>query len=209
MYRLFSYRLFLSRLFPYHFPSSYPVSEYDGIIIGSGHNSLVLQAYACRAGLNVICLERRDIAGGGLATMEDPRYPGFLHNTHSFYHRAITDMPWYKDLELDRHGARYLEPELNVAMLLQDGSALEWWTDFEKTVSSFQRFSEKDAASLRRWRDDFLPIVRDILGPEAQAPPLPTEEREALLKSTPEGRLLLDVSRRCSEWLQTRSDTGQ
>ena len=84
------------------------MSEYDGIIIGSGHNSLVLQAYACRAGLNVICLERRDIAGGGLATMEDPRYPGFLHNTHSFYHRAITDMPWYRDLELDRHGARYL-----------------------------------------------------------------------------------------------------
>jgi len=57
---------------------------YDGIIIGSGHNSLVLQAYLCRAGLDILCIERRSIAGGGLATMEDPKHPGFLHNTHSF-----------------------------------------------------------------------------------------------------------------------------
>jgi len=169
--------------------------QHDGIIVGSGHNSLVLQATLCKAGLDVVCLERRDIAGGGLATMEDPRYPGFLHNTHSFYHRAITDMPWYNDLELDRHGARYIEPELNVVLLLKDGSALEWWTDFERTAASFEQFSSKDADTLRRWRDDFQPIVRNILGPEAQAPPLPPDERQALLEATPEGRMLLEVSR--------------
>ena len=75
---------------------------YDGIILGSGHNSLVLQAYLCKAGLKVLCLERRDIAGGGLTTMEDPKHPGFLHNTHSFYHRALNQMPWYRDLELGK-----------------------------------------------------------------------------------------------------------
>jgi len=31
---------------------------YDGIILGAGHNSLVLQAYLCKAGLRVLCLER-------------------------------------------------------------------------------------------------------------------------------------------------------
>ena len=68
----------------------------------AGHNSLVLQAYLCKAGLKVLCLERRDTPGGGLTTLEDPRHPGFLHNTHSFYHRALTRMPWYGDLELER-----------------------------------------------------------------------------------------------------------
>ena len=34
---------------------------YDGIILGSGHNSLVLQAYLGRAGLKVLCLERRHV----------------------------------------------------------------------------------------------------------------------------------------------------
>src|SRR6185295_7985728 len=124
------------------------LKAYDGIILGAGHNSLVLQAYLGRAGLKVLCLERNDVAGGGLTTVEDPRLPGFLHNTHSFYHRALNRMPWYADLELARHGATYLEPELNVALVLKNGEALEWWTDFEKTAESFSQFSRQDAANL-------------------------------------------------------------
>ena len=61
---------------------------YDGVLIGAGHNALVLQAYLGRAGLKTVCLERPSVAGGGLSTVEDPRHPGFLHNTHSFYHRG-------------------------------------------------------------------------------------------------------------------------
>lgn len=170
------------------------MSEYDGIILGAGHNSLVLQAYLGRAGLKVLCVEPRDVAGGGLATMEDPRHPGFLHNTHSFFHRAIVQMPWYRDLELARHGARYLQPELNVALVLRDGAVLEWWTDFEKTAESFAAFSKKDAATLRRWRDEFIPIIEKILIPEGLSPPLPAERRRELLGRNPLGRRLLDVS---------------
>ena len=92
---------------------------YDGIILGAGHNGLILQAYLGKAGLKVLALERKDVAGGGLATLEDPRHPGFLHNTHAFFQRAITTMPWYADLELERHGAHYIEPELNVALLTE------------------------------------------------------------------------------------------
>ena len=80
--------------------------DYDGLILGAGHNALVLQAYLCRAGLKVACIERRKVAGGGLTSEEHS--PGFLHNTHSFYHRALTQMPWYRDLELERRGARYI-----------------------------------------------------------------------------------------------------
>lgn len=167
---------------------------YDGIILGSGHNSLVLQAYLGRAGLKVLCLERRHVAGGGLSTEEDPRHPGFLHNTHSFYHRALDRMPWYRDLQLKQHGAVYLEPELNVALILRNGDTLEWWTDFEKTAASFGRFSSKDEAALRRWRGDFVPIVERILIPESQSPPIPIDRRRDLLQRSAEGRLLLDVS---------------
>ena len=170
------------------------MTTYDGIVIGGGHNGLVLQAYAARAGLSVLCIERRDVVGGGLATMEDPRHPGFRHNTHSFFHRATTHMPWYRDLELDRHGARYIEPELNVSLLLKDGRSLQWWTDFERTRASFAEMSARDAATLARWHEDFQPIVQNILVPESMAPPLPPDERRRLLERSPEGRLLLEVS---------------
>jgi phytoene dehydrogenase-like protein len=167
---------------------------YDGIILGAGHNGLILQAYLGKAGLKTLTLERKAVAGGGLATLEDPRHPGFLHNTHAFFQRAITTMPWYADLELERHGAQYIEPELNVALITRDNRALEWWTDIERTIASFETFSKRDAETLRRWHTHFVPIVRDILIPEGRSPPLPPEERAARLKRTAAGRHLMEVS---------------
>jgi phytoene dehydrogenase-like protein len=82
--------------------------EYDGIRLGAGHNCLILQAYLGLAGLRTICLERRQDADGGLCTIEDPRYPEFLHNTHSFFHRAIRQMPWFHDPDLEKRGAHYI-----------------------------------------------------------------------------------------------------
>ena len=168
--------------------------QYDGIILGTGHNALVLLAYLARSGLRVLGVERSEVIGGGLATEENPRFPGFFHNTHSFFHRALTAMPWYRDLELERHGAKYIEPDLNVALILPDGRALEWWTAQEKTIDSFAEFSRKDAESLRRWIDEFRPIVERILRPEAQSPPLSPQRRYKLLSRSRLGRRLLSVA---------------
>lgn len=167
---------------------------YDGIILGGGHNSLILQAYLAKAGLDVLTVERRAVVGGGASTMEDPSFPGFLHNTHAFFQRAITAMPWYADLELERHGAVYIEPELNVVLLTKDGRALEWWTDFRKTVESFAQFSKRDAETLVRWHEEFVPVVQNILAWEGRSPPLPPDERVALLQRSAAGRRLLEVS---------------
>ena len=166
-------------------------AEYDGIILGTGHNALVLQAYLSRAGLRVLSLDRASVAGGGLATVDNPRLPGFRHNTHSFFHRAITMMPWYRDLELKRHGAVYIEPELNVAMILPDGRSLEWWVDFDKTIDSFAEFSKRDAATLRRWVDEFRPIVEQIILPEVQSPPLPPQRRTRAVAAIAPGPAVL------------------
>ena len=73
---------------------------FDGIILGTGHNALILQAYLARCGLRTLSVDRAPIPGGGLMTIDNPRLPGFRHNPHSFFHRALTAMPWYRDLEL-------------------------------------------------------------------------------------------------------------
>jgi phytoene dehydrogenase-like protein len=170
--------------------------DYDGIILGTGHNALVLQAYLARSGLRVLSIDRAAEPGGGLTTEPNPELPGFRHNTHSFFHRAVTAMPWYRDLELERHGARYVEPELNVALILPDGRSLQWWTDLDRTAASFAEFSRRDAEALRRWAEDFQPIVERVLIPEAQSPPLPPERRRELLGRSALGRRLLAVAER-------------
>jgi len=166
----------------------------DGIILGTGHSALILQAYLSRCGLRTLALDRAAIPGGGLMTIDNPRLPGFRHNPHSFFHRAVTAMPWYRDLELERHGARYLEPKLNAAMILPDGRALEWWTDLDRTVASCAAFSRRDAEALRRFAEEFKPIVEGILLPEAQAPPLEPGLRRTLLERSALGRRLLEIS---------------
>src|SRR5256884_1186067 len=156
--------------------------EYDGIILGTGHNSLVLQAYMARSGLRVLAVDRAPAPGGGLATIENPRAPGFRHNTHSFFHRALTSMPWYRDLELERHGARYIEPELNVALILSEGRSLEWRTHFGKTAESLGEFSKREAATLRRGVGDVRPLRERIVIPDGQSPSFPSEHRRGLLR---------------------------
>src|SRR6476659_660125 len=155
---------------------------------------MILQAYLGKAGMKVLAIDRKPVTGGGLSTLEDPRHPGFLHNTHALFQRAITAMPWYADLDLERHGAHYIEPELNVALLTKDGGVLGWWTDIERTVRSFEQFSRKDADTLRRWQHEFVPIVQNILAWEAKSPPLPPGERRRLLERSAAGRRLLEVS---------------
>src|SRR5216117_1895513 len=167
---------------------------FDGLILGAGHNALVLQAYLSRCGLRTLSVDRAAIPGGGLMTIDNPRLPGFRHNPHSFFHRGLTAMPWYRDLELEHHGVRYLEPQLNVAMILRDDRVLEWWTDIDRTVASCAEFSRRDAEALRRLAEEFKPIVDKILRPEAQSPPLEPGLRRGLLERSALGRRLLEVS---------------
>lgn len=123
------------------------MAGYDCVLLGAGHNSLILQAYLGRAGLRTVCLERLSAAGGELCTTESESLLSFLRNTHSFFHRGVTGMPWYHDLELERRVAEYIEPKLNAAMLLPGGDALECWTQSERTDESFARFSRQAARS--------------------------------------------------------------
>lgn len=170
------------------------LDAYDGIILGAGHNGLIAQAYLCKAGLKVLSVDRRSVTGGGLATEEDPAFPGYRHNTHAVFCRAVTSMPWYRDLELERHGLTMIEPEMNVALMTKDDDVLQWWTNFDKTYESVARFSRKDADTLKRWYEEFVPIVGKILRPELASPPLPADKRRALLEKSKAGQRLLDVA---------------
>jgi phytoene dehydrogenase-like protein len=166
---------------------------FDGIVIGAGHNGLVLQAYLCRAGLRVLALERALVAGGGLCTVEDNRCPGFYHNVHAVFLRGLSALPWYRDLELEARGVRVVQPEVNLALIPGDGGGLRWYTDVERTCAALAELSPGDAAAWRSIAHEFAPVVEQIIEPARAAPPLPPDRQRELLEQSAPGRAYLAV----------------
>jgi phytoene dehydrogenase-like protein len=56
-------------------------NEHDVVVIGAGHNGLIVAAYLAKAGLDVCVVEKEDKVGGGVITRE-LTMPGFKHDPH-------------------------------------------------------------------------------------------------------------------------------
>ena len=145
------------------------------VIIGAGHNGLTLGAYLARSGLDVIVLERRHEEGGGLCT-EELTQAGFLHNVHANYHTFVDMAPPVHDLEVRSHGIEYVRPEVQMASIYDDGTALTVHADIDKTVESMARFSEVDAQTFRRLYDEAHGFVDLLLGTLMYQPPMSVKE---------------------------------
>lgn len=171
------------------------MASYEIIVIGAGHNGLICGAYLARAGLRVLVVEKRLELGGGLCT-EEVVLPGFYHNLHSFFHRWVPELPFYVDLELDKYGVRYILPPVQSVSPLSDGRCLIWHVDVDKTCKNISYFSPKDAKTYLELKARYQKMSSEILVPETYSPPLPCDEKAALLEKTDLGREYLGISAR-------------
>lgn len=171
--------------------------EYDGIVIGAGHNGMILQGYLLKAGLSVAVVERHLEVGGGLDAHENSRKPGFWHNMHSVNHRAVPDLPWFRDLDLASYGQEYIRPDVAAAILFRDKTALCWHNnDVEKTVASIARFNKRDAETFAGFHRRFSPVVKSIIGPETFSPPMAADRKRELLEKSPLGQAYYEFAGR-------------
>jgi len=113
---------------------------HDAVIIGGGHNGLVCAAYLARAGLKVIVLERRHVAGGAAVTEEF--HPGF-RNSVAAYTVSLLNPKIIHDLDLAAHGLRIVERKLSNFLPLEDGRYLK--VGAGRTREEIAKFSQKDA----------------------------------------------------------------
>ena len=91
--------------------------------------------------------ERRLEAGGGLAS-EEPTINGFWHNTGSYFLDSLGLTGFDQDLELDRWGAAYIEPQIQSVLLRSNGAPVTVFSDLKRTVSGLRTISGSDA---ERW----------------------------------------------------------
>jgi phytoene dehydrogenase-like protein len=170
------------------------MQEYDAIIIGGGHNGLILGNYLQKAGLRTLILERRLEIGGGLST-EEITIPGFVHNLHSYFHDTINIMPPYLDLELEKFNARYYRPPVQAGIALRNGQAITMHTELDKTCASIARVSKHDAEAYREISENYGPFMESVVIPALFTPAQPPSSQPTILEQSPEGMDFLRMGR--------------
>ena len=131
--------------------------QFDIVIAGAGHNSLITAAYLGMAGYSCLVLEARAIIGGDTMT-EELTLPGFLHDTCSTTHSIFLQSPvWSKqELPLADYGLEYIHADPASHVTFPDGTYITQWMDIDRTCEEIAKFSRKDAKTYRKmmaeWR---------------------------------------------------------
>lgn len=131
--------------------------QFDIVVAGAGHNSLITAAYLAKAGYSCLVLEARSVIGGDTMT-EELTLPGFMHDTCSTTHAIFMQSPIWtqQELPLAEYGLEYIQPDPVSHVRFPDGTYLTQWMDIDRTCEEIARFSRKDAATYRtmltEWR---------------------------------------------------------
>ena len=139
-------------------------TQYDAVIVGAGPNGLAAAVTLAQQGRSVVIFEAADTIGGGTRTAE-LTLPGFKHDVCSAIHPLGMASPFLRALALDRHGLRWIQPDVPLAHPLDDGTAVLLSRDMQTTVDGLGG----DGAAYRRLLSPFVEnwqaLLHEILGP--------------------------------------------
>ena len=142
------------------------------VVVGGGPNGLAAAALLAQAGLAVTLLEAADEVGGGTRSHE-AIVPGLLHDHCSAIHPMAVASPALRHLDLERHGLRWLLPEIDCVHPLDDGTAGVLLRSVEETAAGLgvdgPRYRALLEPSVRRWNE----LAQDVMGPLLRIPAHP------------------------------------
>ncbi|MDX1636821.1 MAG: NAD(P)/FAD-dependent oxidoreductase [Balneolaceae bacterium] len=135
------------------------MSNYDVIIIGSGHNGLVTGCYLAKAGKSVLVLERRENIGGAVCTetmFQSEQYPGgFQMDVGSSVHIMIHQTGILDELELHNYGLEYIEMDPIMSYPLPPSASKEgvihFYRDLDRTLDSIAGVAPEDVENYREF----------------------------------------------------------
>jgi phytoene dehydrogenase-like protein len=104
-------------------------------VVGSGPNGLACAVALAQAGVEVTVLEAAETIGGGTRSAE-LTLPGVIHDVCSAGHPMAAASPFFRSLELEKHGLEWRQPEVDLAHPFDDGSAATMVRSIDETAAA-------------------------------------------------------------------------
>jgi phytoene dehydrogenase-like protein len=165
--------------------------HYDAVVVGAGHNGLIVAGYLAKAGLSVCVLEHDEEVGGCVQTWE--RF-GCKVNPYSFNYGPIHATPVLEDLELERRGLEWLWLDPFTFIPMPDGRHLLFHRDLDETCGHIaEQYSEREADDYCRFIRFYEPVY-ETMGYWFLDPPLSLEDSLAALDRKEADHLLFAMS---------------
>jgi len=140
----------------------------DVVVIGAGHNGLVVANYLVASGLDVVLLEARPTVGGCSST---EHFGGARVNICNCDHITFRTTGVIDDLDLASHGLRYLDVEPSQLNLSWDeGPAWVIHKSVDQTVDGLGDSHPRQAAAYRRYAEDAVPVAELVLAAATAGP---------------------------------------
>jgi phytoene dehydrogenase-like protein len=106
----------------------------------------------------------------------------------------VDSMPVLQDFNLDRHSLIWIKPNLQTAMVFEDGNSLLMTRMIEDTIGSIHKYSHKDAVAFGKHMRTWSRIFDEIIGPATYLPPSPPIDLIMAMQRTELGNELLEIN---------------
>ncbi|TVV77140.1 phytoene desaturase family protein [Sphingomonas solaris] len=147
------------------------IEEADVVIVGAGHNGMAAAGYLSRAGKRVVVVERLGKVGGMTsAGYMIPEAPEHLVTPCAVELLFVRGTGLIEDLELEKHGLRWTDPDPTYAYLDPDGSSICLFRDPQRTADDMARLNRNDGNNYLKFLK-LLDALMDIGFPLMQAEP--------------------------------------
>jgi len=142
---------------------------HDAVVVGSGPNGLAAALTLALAGKRVVVFEAERTPGGGARTAQ-LTLPGFVHDICSTVHPLGRGSPFFRALDLERHGLRWLDPSAPLAHVLTEEHTVLLEQSIDATVDHLGRDGESYGRLLGPLAEGFDSLMRMFLGPLLRMP---------------------------------------